>query len=64
MVVNQILSEEDKKTYNHHLSELQSLHYINDNMPLHLLFMTLTANFKEEMQKMKKLVSCLHSQIS
>ena len=46
--------EGDKKAYLHHLEDLRTLHYINDNLSSHLLFMGLLTDFINEMQEMKQ----------
>ena len=46
--------EGDKKAYLHHLADLRTLHYINDNLQSHLLFMGLLTDFIKEMQEMKQ----------
>ncbi len=46
--------EGDKKAYLHHLADLRTLHYFNDNLQSHLLFMGLLTDFTKEMQEMKQ----------
>ena len=48
------LTEGDKKAYLHHLTDLRTLHYFNDNLQSHLLFMGLLTDFIKEMQEMKQ----------
>ena len=48
------ITEGDKKAYLHHLADLRTLHYFNDNLQSHLLFMGLLTDFIKEMQEMKQ----------
>jgi hypothetical protein len=48
------ITEGDKKAYLHHLTDLRTLHYFNDNLQSHLLFMGLLTDFINEMQEMKQ----------
>jgi hypothetical protein len=48
------ITEGDKKAYLHHLTDLRTLHYFNDNLQSHLLFMGLLTDFIKEMQEMKQ----------
>ena len=48
------ITEGDKKAYLHHLTDLRTLHYFNDNLQSHLFFMGLLTDFIKEMQEMKQ----------